>query len=83
MTTSIDIDLKDYLSQISQKIDKLSEDVNELKTGQTRIEEKVTSLDERTKKLEDSQEKQIWALIVLLGGSLISIVVRYLIFFNP
>ena len=83
MTTSIDIDLKDYLSQISQKIDKLSEDVNELKTGQTRIEEKVISLDDRTKKLEDSKEKQIWALILLLGVSLISVVVRYLIFFNP
>ena len=43
----IESDLKEILTRIDNKLDKLNEDVTELKVGQAKIEGDITTIDER------------------------------------
>ncbi len=43
----IESDLKEILTRIDNKLDKLNEDVTELKIGQAKIEGDITTIDER------------------------------------
>ncbi|WP_019509011.1 hypothetical protein [Pleurocapsa sp. PCC 7319] len=43
----VESDLKEILTRIDTKLDKLSEDVTELKVGQARIEGDLKAIDER------------------------------------
>ena len=43
----IESDIKDILGQINQKLQKVSEDITELKVGQAKIEGKIETVDEK------------------------------------
>lgn len=54
----IESDLKEILGQINQKLEKVSEDITELKVGQARIEGRIESVDEKLSgKIESVDEK--------------------------
>ena len=48
----IESDLKDILNRIDRKLDKLSEDVTDLKVGQAKIEGKIEALDTKVEQLD-------------------------------
>ncbi len=75
----IETELREVLSQISQKLEKIDDRLGRLETSQARIEEKLDGLDKRVEKLEDSQSKQIWTLIGIVGTALVGTVIRFVI----
>ncbi|BFM40736.1 hypothetical protein [Synechocystis sp. LKSZ1] len=91
MSTIIETDLKDILAKFDQRFDRLEQrldridaDLTDLKVSQTkldgnliRIEEKMDTLDQRVQRLEDNQNKQIWALILAILGALITATIRF------
>jgi len=72
-------DLKEVLTEISKQLEKISDRLGRLETGQARIEEKLDSLDKRVEKLEGSQNKQISTLIGIVGTALVGTVIRFVI----
>lgn len=43
------------------------------------IKQSINKLDERVGRLEDTKEKQIWTLIMLLGGSLLTVALKFVL----
>jgi predicted nuclease with TOPRIM domain len=82
---TIETELKDILAKIDGHLEKIDDRLSRLETGQVRVEEKLDSLDKRVEKLEGSQSKQIWTLIGIIGTTVISVVIRYVLtdFPNP
>lgn len=82
---TIETELKDILAKIDNHLEKIDDRLSRLETGQVRVEEKLDSLDKRVEKLEGSQSKQIWTLIGIIGTTVISVVIRYVLtaFPNP
>ncbi len=72
MSTTIETDLKEIFAKFEQRFDRLDRietDLTDLKISQVRVEEKLDSLNNHVQRLEDSQNKQTWALILaILGG---------------
>lgn len=87
MSVSIESDLKEILSRFEHKLDKVAEDVGNLKIGIVKIETKLDNLDKRMEKVEDSQKAQVWTLIGILATAVLGILVagvRILFFWhNP
>lgn len=73
----IQTDIADILKQISQKLDRLSEDVTDLKVGQAKIEGKIEALDTKVEQLDKRIGNQeftnrgvlIGLIVVILGGA--------------
>lgn len=73
----IQTDIADILGQINQKLDRLSEDVTDLKVGQAKIEGKIESLDTKVEQLDKRIGNQeftnrgvlIGLVVVILGGA--------------
>jgi predicted nuclease with TOPRIM domain len=82
---TIETELKDILVKIDGHLEKIDDRLGRLETGQARVEEKLDSLDKRVEKVEGSQSKQIWTLIGIIGTTVISVVIRYVLtaFPNP
>ncbi|BAK50909.1 hypothetical protein NON20_16000 [Synechocystis sp. B12] len=55
---TIETDLKDILAKIDERLDRIERKLEAL----PRIEEKLEGLNGRVNRLEDSQNRQIWAL---------------------
>ena len=68
---------------VDQKIDTLQKDVTEIKIAQVEIKSEVKDLKEQVRDMKGTQKNQIWALITLLGGSLITVSLRALFSNNP
>ena len=79
MSLIVETDLKEVLTDISKQLEKMSDRLGRLETGQARIEEKLDSLDKRVEKLEGSQNKQIWTLIGIVGTALVGTVIHFVI----
>jgi predicted nuclease with TOPRIM domain len=79
MPLIVETDLKEVLTDISKQLEKMSDRLGRLETGQARIEEKLDSLDKRVEKLEGSQNKQIWTRIGIVGTALVGRVIRFVI----
>ncbi|NJL82529.1 MAG: hypothetical protein HC890_05440 [Chloroflexaceae bacterium] len=76
MSVSYEVDLKETLNQINQKLDNLQKDVTDLKIGVARLEERVGGLEDKIEGLGkriDSQEfisrgVLIGLVVAILGG---------------
>lgn len=76
---TIETDLKDVLAKIDARLDRIEQRLESL----PRIEEKLDSVENRVSRLEDSQNRQIWALIVAIIGAMIAAIVRFGFTPNP
>ena len=74
---TIETGLKEILTKIGDRLDRIDERLSHLETGQARISEKLDNVENRVSRLEDSQNRQIWALIVAVIGALIAALVRF------
>lgn len=73
----IESDLKEILTRIDNKLDKLSEDITDLKVGQAKIEGKIEALDTKVEQLDKRISNQeftscgvlVGLIVVVLGGA--------------
>ena len=69
MSQIIETDLKEVLAQINGKLDKLTEDVNDIKVSLARLEEGQNGLSKRLDNLEFISRAVVGGIIVaLLAG---------------
>lgn len=73
------VEIKADIGEIKADIKEIKQDVKSLEIGQAKLAERVEGMDNRLKIVEGSQKNQIWALITILGGSLITASVGLLI----
>ena len=86
MSIQVESDLKEILGQIDRKLDKISERLNSIEISQARLEEKFDAQEKIVTELKDSQNKQIWALIILAFTAVVSLVIglgKFIFFPNP
>jgi predicted nuclease with TOPRIM domain len=77
MSISVETDLKEILTRIDSKLDKLTEDVTELKVGQAEIKGNIKALDTKVEGLDKRVSNQeftnrgvlIGLIVVILGGA--------------
>ncbi len=79
MSTTIEVDLKDILAKLDQKLDKLDQkldavgrDVTDLKVGQARLEEKLSSVEKRM----DFQEFLSKGVLFTLSAAVLGILAK-------
>ena len=84
------MDLREVLAEMNKKLDRIDNNVNELKVeladvkGDIKaLDEKVSSLDKRLEKVEGSQNRQIWALIGILFVAISGVVIRFVVMGLP
>ena len=73
----IQTDIADVLGQINQKLDKLTEDVTDLKVGQAEIKGEIKALDTKVEQLDKRVGNQeftnrgilIGLVVIILGGA--------------
>jgi predicted nuclease with TOPRIM domain len=71
----IESNLKEVLGEINSKLGKVDERLNNIEISQARLAEKFDAQEKIVTELKDSQNKQIWALIVLAFTAVISLVI--------
>ena len=71
----IETDLKELLGEINSKLGKMEERLNNIEVSQARLEEKFGAQEKILTELKDSQNKQIWALIILAFTAVVSLVI--------
>jgi predicted nuclease with TOPRIM domain len=88
--TIIEMDLREVLAEMNKKLDRIDNNVNELKVeladvkGDIKaLDGKVSSLDKRLEKVEGSQNRQIWALIGILFTAISGVVIRFVVMGLP
>ena len=82
----IESDLKEVLGEINSKLGKIDERLNNIEISQARLEEKFDAQEKIVTELKGSQNKQIWALIVLAFTAVVSLVIglgKFIFFPNP
>ena len=84
------MDLREVLAEMNKKLDRIDNNVNELKVeladvkGEIKaLDGKVSSLDKRLEKVEGSQNRQIWALIGILFTAISGVVIRFVVMGLP
>lgn len=75
--------LETILTRVEGKLDKIDERLTRLEVGQAKLTEKVEAMDDRLKAVEGTQRYQVWALITLVAGALITAGFRNLFTENP
>ena len=75
----IETDLKDVLSKIDNRLDRIEQKLEAL----PRIEARLDGLDKRVENLEGSQRSQIWALIITVIGATVTAIIKFGFFPNP
>ena len=88
--TIIEMDLREVLAEMNKKLDRIDNNVNELKVeladvkGDIKaLDGKVSGLDKRLEKVEGSQNRQIWALIGILFTAISEVVIRFVVMGLP
>ena len=88
--TIIEMDLREVLAEMNKKLDRIDNNVNELKVeladvkGDIKaLDGKVSSLDKRLEKVEGGQNRQIWALIGILFTAISGVVIRFVVMGLP
>ncbi len=71
----IESDLKEVLGEINSKLGKIDERLNSIEISQARLEGKFDAQEKIVTELKGSQNKQIWALIVLAFTAVVSLVI--------
>ncbi|MEB3173598.1 MAG: hypothetical protein VKN60_00160 [Cyanobacteriota bacterium] len=71
--TIIEVDLKDLLAKIDNRLDRIEQKLEVL----PRLETKLDGLERRVGRLEDSQNKQIWALVITVIGATVAAAVKF------
>ena len=82
----IESDLKEVLGEINSKLGKIDYRLNNIEISQARLEEKFDAQEKIFTELKGSQNKQIWALIVLAFTAVISLVIglgKFIFYPNP
>ncbi|MEY2858512.1 MAG: hypothetical protein RLZZ74_2825 [Cyanobacteriota bacterium] len=82
----IESDLKEVLGEINSKLGKVDERLNNIEISQARLAEKFDAQEKIVTELKDSQNKLIWALIVLAFTAVISLVIglgKFIFYPNP
>ena len=82
----IESDLKEVLGEINSKLGKIDQRLNTIEISQARLEEKFDAQEKIVTELKGSQNKQIWALIVLAFTAVVSLVIglgKFIFFPNP
>jgi hypothetical protein len=84
------MDLREVLAEMNKKLDRIDNNVNELKVeladvkGEIKaLDGKVSSLDKRLEKVEGSQNREIWALIGIPFTAISGIVIRFVVMGLP
>jgi chromosome segregation ATPase len=75
----VETDLKEILTQIDRKLDKLDERIGRLEIGQAEMRSDLNTLKEDSKDLKVAQRAQIWTLIGILGTAIIGTLIRYVL----
>ena len=75
--------IEEVLKRMEDKLDKIDTRLNHLEVGQAKLTEKVEGIDNRLKTVEGTQKNQVWALIVLLGGAIVTAGWRIFFTANP
>lgn len=86
---TISVDIADILKEMNGKLDRMQQETNtkldriekdlaELKTEVKVLNEKVDGQGKRLDKLESTGNKQLWALIIMLGGAILTGIVATL-----
>ena len=75
--------IEDKLDKLEDKIDKQSEKIGSIEVKMATLTEKVEGMDNRLKVVEGTQKNQVWALIVLLGGAIVTAGARFFFTTNP
>lgn len=68
MSVTIESDLKDILSKIEGRLDRIEQNLTDLKVGQARLEEKVEGLSKRIDNQEFVSRGVLIGLIVAIAG---------------
>jgi predicted nuclease with TOPRIM domain len=72
--------------RLDNRLDKIDDRLGKLEVGQARLEEKFDAQEKIVTELKDSQNKQIWALIILAFTAVVSLVIglgKFIFFPNP
>ena len=82
----IESDLKKVLGEINSRLGKIDDRLNNIEISQARLAEKFEAQEKIVTELKDSQNKQIWTLIVLAFTAIVSLVIglgKFIFFPNP
>jgi predicted nuclease with TOPRIM domain len=82
----IESDLKEVLGEINSKLGRIDDRLNHIEISQARLEEKFEAQEKIVTELKGSQNKQIWALIVLAFTAVVSLVIglgKFIFYPNP
>ncbi len=83
---TVPYDLANILKELKQDIKEVNTKLEKLNTIEVKIAtltEKVDGMDKRLEKVEGTQKNQVWALIVLLGGAIVTAGWRVFFTVNP
>ena len=73
MTTNIETDLKEILTKIETKLDIVTQDVSEIKTDIAVLKANQDNIKEKLSEVNGSQKAQIWSLITVVTGAVITL----------
>ena len=68
----LDKKFESKFEKMEGKLDKIEERLTNVEIGQAKLTEKVEGIDSRLKKVEGTQTSQVWALIVLVAGAILT-----------
>lgn len=80
---TVSYSLEEVLKRMDDKLDTIQKDVMDLKVGVATLTEKVEGMDKRLEKVEGTQKNQVWALIILLAGAIVTAGARLFFISNP
>jgi predicted nuclease with TOPRIM domain len=78
MAINIETDLKEILNKLDTKLDKVANDVSEIKSEVAVLKANQENMKEQLSKIDGSQKAQIWSLITLVTGAVITLSVALL-----
>jgi len=84
MSLTIEVELKEFLTRLENKIDKveakvdnIQKDIIELKVDLTEVKTRLVKVEKDVTDLKTTQKNQLWAVISILSVAVFSTVVRF------